>query len=297
MERLGSPWAGLMEVAQRRDIWPLLAAVGGASRAAQAGVQDWCAAGLNPVRAQRVVEQLWEGAGLTPEDPDWPGRLNDLPGGPIAMQFEGNRELLQRKGVAVIGARACTAYGRAQSRAISMVVAEAGGVVISGMAAGIDAEAHVAAPGATIAVLGQGLRAPMAGWQRRLRQQILDRGGLIVSEFPPGQTADRWTFPVRNRVIAALAGVIVVVEAAEKSGTRSTVQHALQYGRDVLAVPGPIGAPASVGCLALISDGAGVILGPETVLQAAGLARDPHSRYEAALRSTDASLFASAPRA
>ena len=136
----------------------------------------------------------------------------------------------------------------------------------------------------------------MAGWQRRVRAQILERGGLVVSEFPPGQIADRWTFPVRNRVIAALAEVVVVVEAAAQSGTRGTVQHALQYGRDVLAVPGPLGAVASVGCLQMISEGAGLVLGPQTVLEAAGLAPWRPSRYEAADRSAHAPLFAPAPR-
>ncbi|HNC96778.1 MAG TPA: DNA-processing protein DprA [Myxococcota bacterium] len=293
MER---PWAGLMELAARRDVWKLVEAVGGVERAGLAGVDTWVAAGLSPSRAVELLRREWEGEALTPTRADWPERLNRLPGGPIALQLEGNRALLGRRGVAVVGARACTAYGRQQAREIASAVASAGGVVISGMAAGIDAEAHLAAGGDTIAVLGQGLRAGMAQWQQRLRAQILERGGLVVSEFPPGQVADRWTFPVRNRVIAALAEVVVVVEAAAQSGTRGTVQHALQYGRDVLAVPGPIGAVASVGCLQLIADGAGLVMGPQTVLDAAGLAPWRPSRYEAADRSAYAPLFAPTSR-
>ncbi len=296
MERMERPWAGLMELAPRRDVWKLLEAIGGVERAEGADVDTWVGAGLTRLRAQELLRLAWEGEALTPRDADWPERLDRLPGGPIALMLEGNRSLLGRRGVAVVGARACTAYGRQQAQEIAAAVAAAGGVVISGMAAGIDAEAHLAAGGATIAVLGQGLGAGMAHWQRRLRAQILARGGLVVSEFPPGQIADRWTFPVRNRVIAALAEVVVVVEAAVQSGTRGTVQHALNYGRDVLAVPGPIGAVASVGCLQMISEGAGLVMGPQTVLEAAGLAPWRPSRYEAPDRSTHAPLFAPAPR-
>ena len=296
MERMGRPWAGLMELAARRDIWKTLGMVGGVEGALRADEDTWVAAGLTRARAKEVLSREWEGEALTPASSDWPERLNQLPGGPIALLVEGNRALLSRRGVAVVGARACTAYGRLHAREISAAVAAAGGVVISGMAAGIDAEAHVAAEGATVAVLGQGLGAGMAVWQRRLRAQILERGGLVVSEFPPGQIADRWTFPVRNRVIAALAEVVVVVEAAAQSGTRGTVEHALRYGRDVLAVPGPIGAVASVGCLQLISEGAGLVMGPQTVLDAAGLAPWRPSRYEVPDRSAHAPLFATAPR-
>jgi DNA processing protein len=174
----------------------------------------------------------------------------------------------------VIGSRACTAYGRQQARRLAAAVAQAGGVVVSGLAAGIDAEAHLAAEGRTIAVLGQGLSAPMAAWQRRMREAILRNGGLLVSEFPPGQVADRWTFPLRNRVIAALSGALLVVEAGEQSGTRITVDHALRFGREVMAVPGPLEAPASVGCLQLLSEGCTLVRGPETVLASVGLSRE-----------------------
>lgn len=278
MPWMESPWAGLMEVASRTNVWSVLQAMEGKERT----LLNWVKAGLTERVAQRVMERRWEGEALVPEDEDWPLRLRGLPQGPVALMIEGNRSLLSRRAVAIIGSRACTAYGRMQAKQLSEEVVGAGGVVVSGMAAGIDAEAHLAAGGNTIAVLGQGIGAQMSVWQQRLRAQILKKGGLIVSEFPPGQTADRWTFPVRNRVIAALAQVVVVVEAGEQSGTRITADHALRFGREVMAVPGPLDAPASVGCLQLLSEGATLVRGPATVLGKAGLAGSAACRYEGA---------------
>ncbi len=142
--------------------------------------------------------------------------------------------------------------------------------MISGLAAGIDASAHEAAGGATIAVLGQGFGAPLPSWQAALKERILTAGGLIVTEFPASQAAALWTFPVRNRVIAALASAIVVIEAASRSGTKITARLALEYGREVAAVPGPPEAPTSQGCLDLIEEGARVVRGPTTVLDLLG---------------------------
>jgi DNA processing protein len=150
-------------------------------------------------------------------------------------------------------------------------VVDAGGVVVSGLAAGIDSEAHGAAGGQTIAVLGQGLLAPMPAWQCRVREAILADGGLVLSEFPPDAPAQTWTFPIRNRIIAGLAGAVVVVEAGQRSGARITARNALEYGREVLAVPGPLGAAASAGCLDLIEQGATMVRAIATVLQAARL--------------------------
>jgi DNA processing protein len=190
---------------------------------------------------------------------------------PLSFSYLGNLALLKEPGIAIIGARSCTRYGRNQARSLAHAVATAGGVVISGMAAGIDSEAHLGANGRTIAVLGQGIDVSMAWWQERIKQEILKKGGLILSEFAPDHPASIWTFPQRNRIVAALASTIVVVEAAAKSGTQITVDFGLELGKEILAVPGPVGAPASIGCLKLIAEGAGVVQGPRSVLEAARL--------------------------
>jgi DNA processing protein len=212
---------------------------------------------------------------LRARDPAWPAALYDLPQGPVVLTWEGSLSLLSRPMVAVVGARACTPYGREWAARIAAGVAAAGGVVVSGLAAGVDLAAHEAANGATVAVLGQGIDARMAGWQRRAREALLARGGLVLSELPPDAHADTHTFPIRNRIIAGLARVVVVVEAGERSGTRNTASHALRYGRDVMALPGPLGAPASVGCLDLLEQGATMVRGVASVLAEAGLARGP----------------------
>jgi DNA processing protein len=193
--------------------------------------------------------------------------LVGLPRAPAALWAEGNLTLLRQPAVAVVGARRCTAWGRAWASRIGEAVAAAGGVVVSGLAAGIDAEGHVAANGHTIAVLGQGLDARMPAWQARLRERILDSGALVLSEFAPGIPAAAWTFPTRNRIIAGLARAVVVVEAAQRSGTKNTARHALEYGRDVLVVPGSPESETSAGCLDLIEEGATLVRGPETVIE------------------------------
>lgn len=269
MAWMEAPWAGLMEVAHRSDLWPFIHKMGGPEHIA--GV-DWQKVGFSATITTKITQNRWEGDYLRAGMRDWPSHLQGLPFGPVAFQVEGNLERLKAPAIAIVGSRACTSYGRAQARQLAEAIAKAGGIVVSGLAAGIDAEAHLAAGGQTIAVVGQGLQRPMPQWQMRVRQRILAEGGLVISEFAPHQFAERWTFPVRNRVIAALAQAIVVVEAAAESGALITADHALRYGRPVMAVPGPLGASASVGCLNLISEGAQVVLGPQTLLSAIGLA-------------------------
>lgn len=281
MSWMEAPWAGLMELAPRVDLWPILRSFGSWEAVRAATPEQWRAAGLGVAAVQRLMERRWEGEAFSPGMKDWIPRLEGLPRGPVSLLLEGERARLIQPAVAIIGSRECSGYGRIQARRLAEAVVAAGGVVVSGMAAGIDAEAHLAAEGRTIGVIGQGLASPMTAWQQRLRREMLRRGGLLVSEFPPGQSAGHWTFPVRNRVIAALARVVVVVEAGEQSGTRITVDHALRFGREVLAVPGPLDAPASVGCLRLIAEGATLVQGPQSVLEAAGLAGEGRDRYEA----------------
>lgn len=280
---LAPPWSGLATVAPRLDLWPILRALGG--HAASASPAEWAAAGLPLGCLPALTLPGWAAAGLHAGGAPWPAQLDDLPHGPVALSAEGNLTLLARPMVAIVGTRRCTAYGREWAARLARAVAGAGGVVVSGLAAGIDAEAHEGSDGATVAVLGQGLASPMPRWQTALRDRLLARGGLVLSELAPPTRADRFTFPVRNRIVAGLAQVVVVVEARHRSGAKNTVWHALRYGRDVFAVPGPLGAEASEGCHDLLAEGAGIVRSEATVLAAVGLrpASTPGDRLLAAL--------------
>ena len=167
--------------------------------------------------------------------------------------------------VAVIGARRATVSGRRVAYEIGQALAREGIVVTSGMALGIDAAAHegaLDAGGLTVAVLGSGVDRPTPRAHSRLHARIV-RSGLSLSEFLPGAPAARHHFPRRNRVIAALTSAVVVVEAGRRSGALITVDHALDLGRSVYAVPGPLDRPQSDGTNALIRDGAGVVTSVE----------------------------------
>jgi DNA protecting protein DprA len=275
---LARPWTGLGTLAPRVDLWPVLRALRCAPEAADA--HDWQVAGLDVSAAARVVRSTqWSVGGIRAGALPFPARLVGVPYGPVMLGTEGNIDLLDAPAVGIVGARACTAVGRQWARRLAAAVVDAGGVVVSGLAHGIDAEAHLAARGRTIAVLGCGLRCRQPAWQDALRRAIVGRGGLVVSEFAPDQPPATWTFPVRNRVLAALSDVVVVVEAGSRSGARVTARWAVEYGRDVLAVPGPVDAPASVGCLALIEEGAGAVEAESTVLEVAGLSTRGRPEY------------------
>lgn len=265
---MGQAFAGLGEVCARLDGWALVAALGGLEAAAGAPPEAWWAAGL-----PRGVDPhgLPDGSPpLTVADPRWPSALN-VPYGPFRLYAHGRLDPLDAPAVAIVGSRECTSYGRGWARRLAEGVRAAGGVVVSGLARGIDAEAHEAAGGATIAVLGSGLGHPLPGWQARLARRVVDGGGLLLSEFDPARAPDTWTFPVRNRIVAGLARVVVVVEAGHRSGAKNTVSHALRIGREVLVVPGPLEAEASAGCLDLLEEGASMVRSVDTVLRAAGL--------------------------
>ncbi|MFA5891645.1 MAG: DNA-processing protein DprA [Actinomycetota bacterium] len=160
--------------------------------------------------------------------------------------------------VAIVGARSPTPYGLEVARGLASDLASAGVCVVSGMARGIDAAAHegaLAARGATVAVLGSGVDVPYPAMNRPLYERIA-RNGTIVSEFAPGTRARKFHFPRRNRIIAALASAVVVVQAARRSGALGTAGLALDAGREVLAVPGDVRSELSVGPHALLRDGA-----------------------------------------
>lgn len=195
-------------------------------------------------------------------DPAYPSFLRRLSDPPPVLFLRGNAELLRRRGVAVVGARRATARGREVARRLGSALGGSGVTVVSGLALGIDGAAHAGAldgGGPTVAVLGSGAERSYPRSHRVLFGDIVERG-LVVSEFLPGTPAHRYHFPRRNRVIAALARAVVVVEAREKSGALITVDHALDLGLDIYAVPGPIDSPTCVGSNALLDDGARPLL-------------------------------------
>ena len=207
--------------------------------------------------------------------PAYPQSLADLEtGAPATLFARGDLGLLagtaRDRFVAIVGARRCTSYGREAAHELALLLAGAGMMIVSGLAYGIDAAAHrgaLEAGGATIAVLGSGPDVAYPAGHRELHRRTWERG-LVLSEMPPGFRPFRWSFPARNRIMAALAGITVVVEAAERSGSLITARLARDLGRDVGAVPGPISSRLSAGANALLADGAAVIRGPQDVLDA-----------------------------
>ena len=212
--------------------------------------------------AGRIVEQC-AAAGVTTlvyGCPGYPRSLGDLSAPPSVLFALGRTELLREPGVAIVGSRRATAYGRRVARQLGARIAARGRCVVSGMAMGIDAAAHRGAlPGPTAAVLGSGVDVVSPPRNERLYREIVDRG-VVVSEYNPGVRAEPHHFPTRNRLIAALASDVVIVEASRKSGALITAGMALDLGREVHAVPGPIDRPTSEGTNRLIADGAGVIV-------------------------------------
>ena len=178
-------------------------------------------------------------------------------------------EILARAAVAVVGARACSPYGRSVARSLSRELAAAGLVVVSGMARGIDGEAHrgaLEAGGATVAVLGCGIDRDYPAAHAELARRICERS-LVVSEYEAGVEPAPWRFPARNRIIAGLCLATVVVEARERSGALITADFALEEGREVLAVPGEITSALSAGTNALLRLGATPVTGAADVLE------------------------------
>lgn len=203
----------------------------------------------------------------------YPAQLRDAADAPWALIGRGDPALLDGlefyEAVTIVGARRATSYGREVARDLGRALAAAGMVVVSGLAFGIDACAHRGAldAGRTIAVLGCGPDVPYPASNRSLWRQVCETG-LVLSEFPPGATPWRWTFPARNRIMAALAGMTVVVEAASRSGSLITTDLAADLGRDLGAVPGPITSRASAGPNNLLAGGACVIRDAQDVLDA-----------------------------
>ena len=203
----------------------------------------------------------------------YPVGLRDAADAPWALIGRGDPSLLENLepfgAVTVVGSRRATSYGREIARELGRELAAAGMVVVSGLAFGIDACAHRGAidAGRTVAVLGCGADTAYPAAHRSLWRRICEEG-LVLSEQPPGAAPWRWTFPARNRIMAALAGMTVVVEAAARSGSLITADLAADLGRDLGAVPGPVSSRASAGPNGLLADGAHLVRDAQDVLDA-----------------------------
>ena len=207
----------------------------------------------------------------------YPPALRELYDPPEKLFVRGRPDVLPRTAVAVVGARSCSRYGAHVARELAHDLAAAGIVVVSGLARGIDGEAHrgaLDAGGLTVAVLGCGIDRDYPRAHAELASRI-SVCGAVVSEYPPGVEPAPWRFPARNRIIAALAAATVVVEARERSGALITADFALELGREVFAVPGEVTSALSAGTNDLLRQGAAPLLGAADVLEALGVAPQP----------------------
>jgi len=177
------------------------------------------------------------------DDPLYPRRLKEIYDPPVILYVRGDAGLLEKPGIAVVGTRHPTPYGSGMAERLGCDLASQGLVIISGMARGVDTASHrgaISAKGKTIAVFGTGVDVIYPKENSRLSEQILSGGGALVSEFPLGTFAARQNFPIRNRILSGMSVGVLVVEAAEYSGTRITARLALEQNRDVFAVPGNV---------------------------------------------------------
>ena len=220
-----------------------------------------------PPNLSRAIESWVQG------DPEYPIELLDLALPPRELFAIGRASALSKPRVAIVGTRNSTGYGERATRTLTRALVQAGVSVVSGMARGIDATAHRTAieeGGNTVAILGTGVDVPYPVGHRNLHAKLAEKG-LVLSENPPGAKAQKGSFPKRNRIIAALAPVTIVVEAGFRSGALNTASQALELGRTVAAVPGPIDSDQSRGSNQLLRDGAILIAAPEDALSLLGI--------------------------
>lgn len=203
-------------------------------------------------------------------DAQFPRLLAEIPHPPKTLYTIGNEALMDKPCIAIIGTRKATDTGETLACEFAEYFASHGIVVVSGLAVGIDASAHkgaLAAHGKTIAVLGNGLHEIYPQQNEKLAREILQNGGLLISEYPPGTPALPHQFLERNRIVSGLSKGVVVIEAPEKSGALSTAAHALEQNREVFVVPGPAKHPNYKGGHRLIKSGACLVSTPEEVLE------------------------------
>jgi DNA processing protein len=262
LEQTGSPEAVL---AAGRSAWR----EAGASEAACQALDkpDWATIDANLGWLDHSGRRL-----IILDGSDYPARLRQISRPPLALFVVGDAELLHLPQIAMVGSRNPTRGGREHAREFAAYLADAGFVITSGLALGIDGEAHgaaLAAQGATAAVAGTGLDRVYPARHRELARRIAETG-VLVSEFPPGTQALPTHFPQRNRVISGLSLGVLVVEAAQRSGSLITARLAMEQGREVFALPGSIHNPLARGCHALIRQGAKLVETADDILEELG---------------------------
>lgn len=206
---------------------------------------------------------------LCPDSEEYPEKLKMIPEAPYGIYVKGKMPDAGKPSVGMVGARACSEYGRAMTERFSSALAAAGVQIISGMAVGVDslsAKGALKGGGKTFAVLGGGVDVIYPTSNFALYYEIIASGGGIISEYPMGTQPMAWQFPARNRLISGLSDRLLVMEARERSGTLITVQYALAQGRDVYALPGRLTDKTSESCNRMIADGAGILISPEFLL-------------------------------
>ncbi|MDD4352032.1 MAG: DNA-processing protein DprA, partial [Candidatus Gracilibacteria bacterium] len=225
---------------------------------------------------------------LTLKDPDYPELLRQIYDAPLVLYLNGNIELLRCKKIAIVGTRKYSSYGAELTRKLVTDLTQANLTIVSGLARGIDQIAHQAAldqGGKTIAVLGSAVDQIYPVMNRRLARKMVESGrGLILSEFPLGMKPEKYTFPMRNRIISGLSLATLVTEAGEKSGALITAKMAADQGREVFAVPGNILHSGSHGTHELIKSGAKLVTCAQDILEELSLAyqsaRLPELKFE-----------------
>lgn len=213
----------------------------------------------------------------------YPKRLKELSRMPEKIYVKGTIPDDNGPSAAIVGARMCSAYGRIQAFKYSKALSACGVQIVSGLAYGIDTEAHLGAlegKKPTYAVLGSGLDICYPSRNKKLYERILRDGGGIISEYPEGVPVKKYHFPERNRIISGLSDLVLVVEAKDKSGSLITAQYALDQGKTVYAIPGSVQEELSRGCHKLIYDGAGIAYEPEVLLEEWGISSENMKKRE-----------------
>lgn len=216
---------------------------------------------------------------LSMEDFGYPDALRDIPDPPPLLFYRGDPDCLVGPCVTIIGSRSPSPSGMEAAERIARELSQAGVRVVSGMALGIDGAAHrgcLAGGSPTAAVLGCGLDVNYPASHRALKREILEKGGVLLSEYPPGCPAMQWHFPVRNRIMSGLSRAVVLVEARIRSGSMSTVHHALDQGREVYAYPGVLGTEWAEGAHQLLREGANYFASAQDILEDLNLQEQRH---------------------
>ncbi len=289
---------GALDAAKRAEFWAALALIHtrglGARRckrlletfgSAFAAIQhheDWSRAGVNEACSRSLASGNWRktartewnaartlrGSILLWTDPRYPARLKEIPDAPVRLYCQGDMSLLENPCIGIVGTRNCSETGIRSAAAFATALAASGLTVVSGLALGIDRQAHLAAvdlPGSTIAVLGAGLDVNYPSSNADLRRKIA-KSGLLLSEYAPGTQPEARFFPVRNRIISGLSLGVLVVEAAIRSGSLITARLAVEQNRSVYAIAGGIGDKFAAGCQELIRQGAQPVFSSTDIL-------------------------------